>query len=117
MRASNWRAFLLATSVLSIGAPAAFAAEQAAPAAAASAVETTGEVVVTARRKEESLQKVPVAVTALSGASLAQKGIVTAADLQFHVPSLQENNGAYFLGAEPAFTLRGLSTTSPGTRK
>ncbi len=115
MLASNCRAFLLATSVLSVAAPAAFAAEQAAPPAAASAVETTGEVVVTARRKEESLQKVPVAVTALSGASLAEKGIVTAADLQFHVPSLQENNGAYFLGAEPSFTLRGLSTTSPGT--
>ena len=119
MRPSHWRLVLLSTSVLSLAAPAAaLAADQpapAAPAAAAPATQTVGEILVTARRKSESLQKVPVAVTALNASALEQKSVVTAADLQFHVPSLQENNGAYFLGAEPSFVLRGLSTTSPGT--
>jgi iron complex outermembrane receptor protein len=39
------------------------------------------EIVVTARRRSESIQTAPVAVTALGGAALAQKNIVNVADL------------------------------------
>jgi len=49
---------------------------------------TIGEVVVTARRVRENIQKVPVAVTAFSGAQLEQLAIRTPSDLQFAVPSL-----------------------------
>jgi len=55
-----------------------------------------GDIVVTARRREESIQTAPVAVTALSGATLAQKNVVNLADLAGSTPSVsirrQSNN-------------------------
>ena len=113
-RNQTYQSLLLATTIFGLAAPCgAFAAD--ATAAAASAGSTATDVVITARKREETVQKVPLAVTALGAAALEQKAVVSAADLQYHVPSLQENNGAYFLGAEPSFVLRGLSTTAPGT--
>jgi iron complex outermembrane receptor protein len=46
------------------------------------------EVVVTARRRPEDLEKIPVAVTALSGEAIRTNEIKTAIDLQNYVPSL-----------------------------
>lgn len=48
-----------------------------------------GEIVITAQRRSESLQKSALAVTALTGASLSTRGVNTAADLQAQVPGLQ----------------------------
>jgi iron complex outermembrane receptor protein len=48
------------------------------------------EVIVTARRKEENLQSVPIAITALSQAQLNQNNIESVQDLQYYVPSLSE---------------------------
>jgi iron complex outermembrane recepter protein len=55
-----------------------------------SAVTETGlaEVVVTAQRREENQERVPVSVTALTEAMLESKGIQTEADLQAAVPGL-----------------------------
>jgi len=47
-----------------------------------------GEVVVTARKQSENLQRVPVAVTSFSGNQLAQVGVRETTDLQRVVPSL-----------------------------
>src|SRR5947208_1505181 len=46
------------------------------------------EIIVTARRKEEKLQSVPVAITAFTPAALEEKHIVIASDLAHHVPGL-----------------------------
>lgn len=46
------------------------------------------DVVVTAQRRAETLQKVPVSISALSGAQLAKSGIAYTTDLQASVPSL-----------------------------
>ena len=46
------------------------------------------EVIVTARRTSESIQDVPIAVTALTGEMLEEKGILTPSDLQMNAPSL-----------------------------
>ncbi len=46
------------------------------------------EVVVTARRRPEDLEKIPVAVTALSGDAIRTNEIKTAIDLQNYAPSL-----------------------------
>ena len=46
------------------------------------------EIVVTARRREERLQAVPLAVTAFTGAALEEKGIENVVDLAQNVPSL-----------------------------
>lgn len=46
------------------------------------------DIVVTAQRRAQSLQDVPISITALSGHSLQDSGIVRSEDLQFRVPSL-----------------------------
>jgi len=46
------------------------------------------EIVVTARRKNENLEKVPVAVSAFSSADMAEQRIVTESDLQSSTPGL-----------------------------
>lgn len=50
--------------------------------------EYSGDIVVTARRREEVLSRVPVAVTALQAETLEQKNIRTEVDLQSAVPGL-----------------------------
>jgi len=64
---------------------AALAALPPTPAKAQSAVE---EIVVTARKREEALQTVPVAVTAYSGEQLERSGITSPVSLMGQVPSL-----------------------------
>ena len=83
----NWRTALMATSVLVMVAPASsWAAEQ-------GDNSTLQEVVVTARKREERLQDVPLAVTALTGQSLARENIVQVADLATRSPSLMVSPG------------------------
>jgi len=75
----------VAAAVLSsaLVAPAAFA--QNAP-GGGNAIE---EVVVTARKREESLQSVPVAVSAFSGEQLTRQGVRSADDIARQTPSVQ----------------------------
>lgn len=47
-----------------------------------------GDIIVTARRRAENIEKVPIAITALSGETLRQKQITTELDLQRSVPGL-----------------------------
>ncbi|WP_421731093.1 TonB-dependent receptor [Brevundimonas sp.] len=71
---------------------------------------TVGDVVVTARRREERLQDVPVAVTALSGEQLAREGVNNVDDLTTKVPNLISVPGTGGGGrAFPAFGIRGQS--------
>jgi iron complex outermembrane receptor protein len=63
------------------------------------------EVVVTATRKEERLQNVPISITAFSQAQLTSHNIVSAEDLTNYTPSLSSVN---FLGStNVTFGLRG----------
>ena len=79
---------------LALGAAApAFAAE--APADGAAAAPALEEVVVTARRKDETLQEVPLAVTAFSAGDLADKHIQSRTDLANFTPSLITITGGY----------------------
>ncbi len=65
---------------------------------------TLEEIVVTARRKEEKLQTVPVAITAFTPASLEEKHIESASDLAHHVPGLVSSQETR---DEQVFYLRG----------
>ena len=47
-----------------------------------------GEIVVTARRREESLKDVPIAVTAFSGAALEQNGAIDITDIAATTPNV-----------------------------
>ncbi len=51
-------------------------------------VSNLDEVVVTARRRDENMQDVPVAVTAITGATLAAKGVTNAIELARQVPNV-----------------------------
>ena len=46
------------------------------------------EILVTARRREESLQRVPIAVTAFSGADIDARGILDLQDVALSVPNV-----------------------------
>ena len=67
------------------------------------------EIVVTARRREEKLQSVPLSVTAFSQADLQQENIQTAGDLQHFVPSLQVSGVSR---NSQTFTIRGLGDSN-----
>src|SRR5215210_6694990 len=64
------------------------------PATATSAAEEggIGDIVVTARRREESAQTVPIAITALSGEFLQKRAVADLTDLNSYVPSLRVSN-------------------------
>src|SRR3546814_10273648 len=48
-----------------------------------------GVIVVTARRREENAQTVPVSVTAISGAALQQRNVHDLQDLNLNTPDLR----------------------------
>jgi iron complex outermembrane recepter protein len=84
------------------------AASFAAPAVSASANDAGSleEVVVTAQRREESAQNVGIAISVLSGQSLADKFITNVVDLQNAIPSLQVEPA--FGGGQPQYRIRGV---------
>ncbi len=65
------------------------------------------EVVVTAQKREESLQRVPVSVTALTGSQLGELKLDSPSSLATQIPNLQVN-GIVGQGS-PLFSLRGIS--------
>jgi iron complex outermembrane receptor protein len=79
-------ALLCSTGLLAIGYATPLRAQQTAQATA----DTSGleEIVVTARRREEKLQSVPISITALSGDDIRQHNVVELEGLQHFVPSL-----------------------------
>jgi iron complex outermembrane receptor protein len=73
------------------------------------------ELVVTAQKREEQAQDVPIALTALSGDQLERQGVEGFQDLSTRVPSLRFGSGV--TGGENVITLRGVgsqNTTSGG---
>ena len=70
---------------------------------------TLEEITVTARRREERLQDVPLAVSALSASDLERQSITDVASLATKVPSLVSNAGLTGGRAQPVFAIRGLS--------
>lgn len=80
------------------------AAQTQAPEAAS--VSTVGEVIVTAQRRSERLQDVPVAVTAVSGEDLARARITDASRLQLMTPGLTWGQQ----GADSFPAIRGVRT-------
>ena len=103
---SKFRSILI-LSLLSTAASPALAQAAAAPQAApAEAANTLGEVVVTARRVSESMQRVPVSITAVTGETIVRNNIVQVDEIQRITPGLQVN--ATTRGSStPGFAIRG----------
>ncbi|HLT90821.1 MAG TPA: TonB-dependent receptor [Woeseiaceae bacterium] len=73
------------------------------------------EIVVTARRREESLQNVPVAVTALTAEALERRQIRTTTDLDRVTPSMQFTSYGQLSGNNSAAVvfIRGVGQLDP----
>lgn len=105
-----------ATLRLAIAAALACAAPSMTPALAAegdaqasSAIE---QVVVTARRREESLQDVPVAITALTADQLLQQNVRTLEDMTAYAPNIKVNAGRATSSTINAY-IRGVGQNDP----
>ncbi len=91
----------------SVGAPVA------APVSASVAADaTTGlqDIIVTAQRRRESAQTVPIAITAFSAGSLEAKNVSSTLQLVQYVPNLFGSNNTG-LGSANAYYIRGLGNT------
>lgn len=76
--------------------------------------EALQEVVVTARRRSESLQQVPVAISAIDHDTLQRQDVQTLTDLQLLVPSAYVSEYAHGSGQQ-FFSLRGQSESGLNT--
>lgn len=74
----------------------------------AQAQEAGGEIVVTAQKRSERLQDVPIALTALNSNSLEDRNISNIEGLAFSVPSLTVTNSAG-VSATNLITIRGIA--------
>ena len=107
---SSRRLFCLASSAAMGSALAASAAAaqtaRSSPATPAAAQEAgTGDIIITANKREESLNKVGLTVTAISGATLAERKITSLQDVASIVPGLAFAPSA---NNTPILTLRGI---------
>ncbi|ANY21082.1 Pesticin receptor precursor [Tsuneonella dongtanensis] len=84
---------LAGTALVSMGAlPTAVLAQDTAPQATDRSV-TSGEIIVTARKKEEQLIDVPLAITAIGEAEIQASGIENVSDLSRQVPGFSFKQG------------------------
>ena len=77
-----------AALVLAVGGSAQGAEEEAAEAGVETQVPTVEELIVTAQRVAESIQDVPIAVTALTDDMISDRQIVNPSDLQLNTPNV-----------------------------
>ena len=81
-------------------------------AAAQEGAATLEEVIVTATRREQNLQEIPLAITAISAEALEQRTIENVEDLQLLVPNVDIRGGGRAGGAQGSFTVRGVRGVS-----
>ncbi|MEE4154670.1 MAG: TonB-dependent receptor [Erythrobacter sp.] len=67
-------------------------------------------IVVTATKRSEDLQKVPIAISAIGGEELIQRGITDTSDLMGALPNLQVTSA--YSETQPNFSLRGVGVAN-----
>jgi iron complex outermembrane receptor protein len=72
-------------------------------------------IVVTAQKRTENIQKVPVSISAFDSQSLSSLGILLPSDIAQQTPNLQVSEP--YGDAQPIFTLRGISMTDFNTNQ
>ena len=106
---------LIGTSLLAVTmAHPAFAQTAAAPAAPQATQEDSGiqDIVVTAQRQSETLQSVPIAVSAFNAQALKAQQINTTSDLQLTLPNVTFSKGNFTSSA--SFNIRGIGDLCVG---
>jgi iron complex outermembrane receptor protein len=68
----------------------------------------SGDIIVTARKREEKLQDVPVSVTAFSGANLDARGYQSVVDIQQSTPNLNFTPGTGGTSSQISAYIRGV---------
>ncbi len=78
--------------------------------------EGLGEIVVTAERREQNLQDVPVSATVLTGEQLTQRGVANLSDIQQVAPSVAINvlNRSTFVNIRGVGIAQSAPTSNPG---
>ncbi|MXO71894.1 TonB-dependent receptor [Alteraurantiacibacter buctensis] len=94
--------YLAAASVLALALPQAAAAQDEAATSADTA--GLGDIIVTAQRREENLQNVAVAATALDGEALADRGVINTLGLETIAPAVSITDA----GITQAVNIRGI---------
>ena len=87
-------------------------AQASAPREPAEQLNQLEEVVVTAQKRAENIQEVPLSIMSVSGKNLDDSGIRNAVDLGKLVPSLQINNGLFQSGV--IIRIRGFGSAPNG---
>jgi iron complex outermembrane receptor protein len=115
---TRWSRLLLAGAGATFLIPAVAAAQPAAPDASVtqqadepSDTDGNAEIVVTAQKRQESAQNVPIAITALSGDDLTSAGVTDTLDLKATVPSLNITTATGGIGLP---RIRGIGATGQG---
>lgn len=70
------------------------------------------EIVVTATRREESIQKVPISISAISQSELTEGGIKDIADIAAMTPGLQFTEPVGYSSLVPTVSIRGMNTNA-----
>lgn len=107
MRKITVPALLGSVMAAALIAPAAMAQEDTAPQASQGGI---GDIVVTARRREESLQDVPVSVTALTAAQIQKYDMTSLEKISTQTPQFTIGRASNGSGAQ--LTLRGIGSSS-----
>src|SRR5215217_4002284 len=97
----------ISTSVVALLWCGAAQAQQAEPTPQDDQATSLGDVVVTAERRDRSLQTTPIAASVLTGEQLESKGVSTVEQLQFSMPSVTVQNS----GQGNSFNVRGIGKT------
>jgi outer membrane receptor protein involved in Fe transport len=83
-------------------------AQSAQPAAAAPQAQQVDEIIVTAQKRSERLNDVPLSITAATGEQLARAGVAAPEDLVKLVPGFSYTRT---LWGAPSFIMRGVGVT------
>ena len=108
MTAMSTLAFLVATSAVGVAPAMAQATPPPSPTSESGQVQ---DIVVTAQRREQSLQKVPISVTAFNAASIQALNARSIGDLDNFTPGLTINDTSV---TQPSYTIRGVATDDFG---
>ena len=100
----RWAALLASVSTFAFASEAAHAATTDAASADATAA-TVPEVIVTAQKREEAINTVPMSITAVGGQELTRLGVERLSDLQRVVPGFSYTQSVV---GTPIYTLRGV---------
>lgn len=73
----------------------------------AAAVETSGEIVVTAQKRVQNVQDVPISIAVVSGEELQEQGSASLVDYAGYVPGMNVSNGG--TPGQTTITLRGVA--------